>query len=520
MLSGSTNRDRSIYSLIPVFGFLLFGLIAGFAAMILLTSVHKHSHNHAEILVIAAMFIVPPFLYYNWAALRQGFSSGWTMVKNLYWYHWIFFLLFMSMQLWRKRTLDEIKQQPVDSFAAAHALMVAGAGCYLLYRLFTRKTDFLRAWFRGIPGLLMVYVLAVLTSMLWSVYWPWTLYKGCEYAVDVAALAAVVVAVRGLEDLKSLYDWMWFWIGFLLFACWLGAYFAPDVALSHLLEEGGQATGPISVQLSGVFPDVSANRVGEYSAIIAVVALVRLLPVAGIKRKMTSWYTWLFIAAFITLVFAQTRSATGGFLVAVVLIFWLSGRFKHGVAIVLLGATLLLLTGGGSVLIDYMKRGQSAQQIESLTGRIQWWELAWKKYEDAPMTGFGGYAAGRFLVMGTIGNNIASMHSDWVETLVGTGFWGVIPLLAALGMAWWYLLRFILDPDRTPEERQLALETVAVFTVASLRTIFSDDLTSHSPLQFLLPFAYVEYMRYRYAGTRLLITAPAYIGRYPGMVQH
>ncbi|HKS76291.1 MAG TPA: O-antigen ligase family protein [Terriglobales bacterium] len=516
MPSGSsTNRERSIYSVIPVFGFLLFGLFVGFAAMILLSSVHKHSHNHAEIIVIAAMFIVPPFLYYNWAALRQAFSSFWTMVKNLYWYHWVFFVLFMSMQVWRKRTLDEIKAQPVDTFAAARALMVAGVGCYLLYRLFTRKTDFLREWFSGVPGFLMLFVLAVLTSMLWSVYWPWTLYKGCEYAVDVATVAAVVVAIRNLKDLESLYDWTWFWIGMLLFTCWLGAYFAPDVALSHLLEEGGQATGPIQVQLSGVFPDLSANRVGEYSAIIAAVALVRLLPVKGYQRRMTTWYTWLFIASLITIVFAQTRSATGGFLVAVVLIFWLSGRFKHGVAIVLLGATLLLVSGGGSTLVDYMKRGQSTQQLESLTGRIQWWELAFKKYEDAPLTGFGGYAAGRFLVMGAIGNNVASMHSDWVETLVGVGFWGIVPLLFAMGTAWWYLLRFILDPERTPEERQLCLETIAVFTVASMRTIFSDDLTWHSPLQFMLPFIFVEYMRHRYGKTRLRITAPAYIGRYP-----
>jgi hypothetical protein len=101
--------------------------------------------------------------------------------------------------------------------------------------------------------------------------------------------------------------------------------------------------------------------------------------------------------------------------------------------------------------------------------------------------------------MGAIGNNIASMHSDWVETLVGCGFWGIFPLLASLIVAWWYLLRYVLDPARTPLERQLALEAIAVLMIATLRTVFSTDLTWHAPLQFWIPMGYAEYMRRRYA---------------------
>jgi hypothetical protein len=36
----------------------------------------------------------------------------------------------------------QIKSEPLDTFAAARAIMVAIAGIYLLYRMFTRKTDF------------------------------------------------------------------------------------------------------------------------------------------------------------------------------------------------------------------------------------------------------------------------------------------------------------------------------------------------------------------------------------------
>ena len=480
-------------------GFGVLGLVGGILLMTIVSFAHKHSHRYAEFALFAMFVVVPPIVYYFWTSFRQAWRGLLVMLKNLQWYHWLWLLIFLSMQTWRKRDISEIKAAPVDTFAAVRLILVTLVGCILLYRLFTRRTDFLSSWFRGIPGLMMLFVLAALTSTVWSIYWQWTLYKACEYAVDVALLAAVLAAIHSPEEFKHLFDWTWSWIGVLLGMCWLGALLWPDVALSHNLETGGSATGPIAVQLSGVFPDVSANRVGEYSAIIASVALVRLLPVKGFKRFVSTWYTWVFLAAFITMIFAQTRSATGGFLIAVFLIFLLSGRFKQGVAIVLIALTLVLITGSGGLIIDYMRRGQSAQEMEGLTGRLQWWAFAWKKYQDAPFTGFGAYAAGRFLVMGAIGNNIASMHSDWVETLVGCGFWGIFPLLAALGVAWWYLLRFVLDPARTPLERQLALEAIAVLMIATLRTVFSTDLTWHAPLQFWIPLGYAEYLRRRYA---------------------
>jgi O-antigen ligase len=505
-------------SALPMIGFALLGLVAGMVLMTLAAVAHKHSHRYAELALFAMFVIVPPIVIYFWTSFRQALRAGVVMVKSLYWYHWLWLLLFLSMEQWRKRDISEIKAAPVDTFAALRLIIVTVVGCILLVRLFTRRTEFLSSWFRGIPGLLMLFVLAALTSTLWSIYWQWTLYKACEYAVDVAMLAAVLAVVRSPEEFKNLFDWSWTWIGILLGMCWLGALLWPEIALSHNLETGGTATGPIAVQLSGVFPDVSANRVGEYSAIITAVALVRLLPVKGLKRLMTTWYTWVFLAGFITMVFAQTRSATGGFLVSVFLIFLLSGRFKHGVAVVLIALMLILVTGSGGTLIDYMRRGQSASEMEGLTGRLQWWAFAWKKFQEAPFTGFGAYAAGRFLVMGTIGNNIASMHSDWVETMVGCGFQGIIPLLAVLAVGWWYLLRFVIDPARTPLERQLALEAIAVLMVATMRTIFSTDLTWHYPIQFWVPLGYAEYLRRRYAASVRYATRPAFATSSPRSV--
>jgi O-antigen ligase len=282
------------------------------------------------------------------------------------------------------------------------------------------------------------------------------------------------------------------------------------------MEYGESGIGLIPVQLSGVFPDVSANRVGEYSALIACVALARLLPVPGWKRKLTSWYSWLFLAAFTTMIFAQTRSAILGFCVGVFFIFLFSGRVRLGTAIVVGSVMLIVITGSGHILYDYLRRGQTPAEMATLTGRLQWWEFAWKKFMDAPLTGFGAWAAGRFLVMGAIGNNIGSMHSDWVEVMVGCGFAGIIPLVAAMALGWYKLIQGVLDYALSPLERQLALEAIAVFSVVSTRTIFSTDLTWHAPLSFWIPLGFAEYLRRRYLVTETYRTYPVYASRQFG----
>ncbi len=506
----TTERTDKLFPLLVPFGFAALGLVLGLFLVTVAGVLQKHSHRYAEMIAFASFFIVPVLIAYGWTAFKQAVQTGKTLFKNLYWYHYLWALLFLSMLTWRKRDISEIRAEPVDTFAAVRLVTVTVVGSILLYRLFTRRTDWLRSWFRGIPGTLMLFVLAALCSCFWSIYWQWTLYKACEYAVDVAMLAAVLAVIQTPDEFKHLFDWTWMWYGILLGMCWLGAALWPDIALTKQMEYGESGIGLIPVQLSGVFPDVSANRVGEYSALLCCVALARLLPVKGWHRVMKSWYSWMFLASFTTMIFAQTRSAILGFGVGVFFIFLFSGRVRLGTVIVVGSVLFIVITGSGGILYDYLRRGQTPAEMATLTGRIQWWEFAWKKFTDAPLTGFGAWAAGRFLIMGAIGNNIGSMHSDWVEVLVGTGFAGIIPLVATLALGWGNLIRYVRDFSLSPLERQLALEAIGVFSVVCTRTIFSTDFTWHCPLSFWIPLGFAEYLRRRYWATETYRAYPAF----------
>src|SRR5436305_4813139 len=172
-----------------------------------------------------------------------------------------------------------------------------------------------------------------------------------------------------------------------------------------------------------------------------MVSLCVLVPLNR-QRENTSWYVFVFVASFITVIFAQTRSAVGGVGIAVFMVYLFSSRVMQGAMIVCSSFFMIIITGFGEFIFDYLKRGQSANEMASFSGRLEWWEVAMRQFANYPFTGLGMWAAARFGVLAKLGfTQTATIHSDWVEIIVGTGAWGVILVVVLLARAWWILVR-------------------------------------------------------------------------------
>lgn len=78
---------------------------------------------------------------------------------------------------------------------------------------------------------------------------------------------------------------------------------------------------------------------------------------------------------------------------------------------------------------------------------------------------------------------------------MGTGVWGLVPLLVAIIGAWWYLARFLRSSSARGLEGQLAYEAIAVLGLLTVRSIFMTLLTWHAPLHFLAILGLAEYFR-------------------------
>jgi O-antigen ligase len=444
-------------------------------------------------ITILALLAAPFALILLAVGLRRAIGLLRSLIAHLRWWHALWLLIFASALVFRVRGVNAIEQNPVDAWALYRIGLEMIVTLALFIRLALRTTPWLGSMFRGFVGALTVFGLVELASTAWSVYPAWTFYKACEYLLDIALLAAVLATIQSVESYKQFFNWTWTLYGLLLLSVWLGVVLWPQQALFGARFK----IGILGARLNGVVPAVAANDVGTFAAILALISLCRLLPIARGKTD-RAWYILLFIGSMVTLVFSQTRSAIAGFLFGFFLLLLFSKRLGLSAFLTFVVAPLLLLSSLGGLIWTFLERGQNSQQLENLSSRVQWWSFAWEKFLQRPLLGFGAYAAGRFAVLAKHGLNMTStMHSDYLEMLVGTGIWGLIPFLVALAGTWWFLMRYLRRSKVMTAEHQLAYEAVAVLGLLTVRSVVQTMLTWHPPLDYLVILGYAEFLRRR-----------------------
>jgi O-antigen ligase len=464
---------------LPVFVF-----VGGAACLALVDLSRSYGQPGAAGVVLLA-FVAICMLPVAAAQACQGFRE---LAKQLRWWHGLWLLLFVSALVFRGRELQDIKETPVDAWAAFRITLVAITGLVLFVRLVLRKTNWLPSLFQGLVGALAIYSLVCGLSTIWSVYPAWTLYKSVEYLIDVSVIAAILVAARSLSGWKSLFDWTWLMYGVILLNVWLGAILWPGLAFI----EGSDL---LPFRLAGVLPSIDQNSVGEYAAALAIVAIARLLFLSR-ERGGRAFYGGLLVFGLVTLVMSQTRSAVVGFLAGAALIFFFARRRGMLTAFIVTAVLLLCFTTAGKVVGIYWQRNERTQEMETYSGRLPHWQAALALAGKRPLTGYGAYAGGRFAVLTS--NDEAGMSSvlnSYVEVLVGTGIIGLIPLLAALIGTWWVLIRALRRAIAGSLGQQLALEALGVLALVTVRSVFTSHLVWHPALLFLVPLGYAELLR-------------------------
>jgi O-antigen ligase len=486
MKTPSSVLKVSEYADTPKLAVLAITLALGFV----LTFIVQHAGVAVALLIL---LLIPLFVFILPIALRQAIGLISALRTHLSWWHGLWLLLFLSDLTFRVRTSEAIKEASVDIWAAYRIGLVGIVAFALGVRLVLRQTAWAGSLFRGLPGVLSAYALICVISTAWSVYPAWTLYRSMEYWVDVALITAIVATVASAEMYKTLYGWTWGLYILLLLSVWAGILLWPREALEP-------SPGLLGTSLTGVLPAVASNGVGEMGAVLAIVALARLLSSSGRERN-RALYSLLLLAGLVTLGLSQTRSAIAGFLLGVALLLLFTGRVTLLVSAILAGSAVLASSGWG-LLGKYFLRGQDPELFASLSGRVGWWEFAWHEFLKNPLTGLGAYTA-RFEVLAKIGESETStVHNTYMEVIVGTGFWGLVPVLVALFATWWVLVRCLRNYFPSSQEWGMALEAVGVLAVVSVRSLFTTHLIEHPSLSFLLIVGYAELLRRQWGQRR------------------
>jgi O-antigen ligase len=448
---------------------------------LLINVLASHFATHTAALLIAA---IPLSLVILGLAIPQAMRNLAFLRSKLNHWHILWLLSYVSALVFRIREASDSRVEPLDSWTAFRIGPEVIILLVLAVSLVTRQGDWVNSLFRGLFGLLAAYCLWCGISTMWSVYPLWTFYKAGEYLLDVSLVAAIVISLSSAEDYKVFFDWTWTLFGVELVWVWTQALLWPHEAL----EDG---------RLRGVFPLTAYNAVGESGAVLAIVAFCRLMPLVP-RRFSQPWYACLFLFGVMSMLVSQTRSAIAGLVFACVLVLFFS-RGKLGTFLIVAGTAGMAFSGLGVIVRTFLQRDQNQGAFSSLTGRLDWWMYAWQQFLQHPVTGLGAYAAGKFAVMGKLGFNASSTHSDYIELLVGAGIPGLVMFLIPLIAAWFLLIRYLRDCRFSPFERQLCLESLGVLAIITVHSFFNVELTWHSPMFFLVVVGYVEFLRRRKA---------------------
>jgi len=401
------------------------------------------------------------------------------------WWQWLWLLLLCSELTFRVRTGWEIRENPIDTWAVYRVALVATTALVLAVRLALRRPAWMGSLGRGLVGALTVYAAISAASTLWSSYPAWTLYKSLEYLVDIALLAAILATIRSVEEFRSFFNWTWILCGLLVTSAWLGVLFWPTLALEP-------ENGLLAVRLLGIVPHIDYNTLGEFGAILAIVAFSRLR-VGSYRGHQRAWYCLLCAMGLVTLVLSQTRSAIGGFLLGLVLVLFFSkGKATTALAV---SVGVAVLSVGSARVWEFILRGQTEQVFESATGRLEWWNFAWHEFLHSPIMGAGAYT-GRIAVATRLGESeLPSFLNSYVEVLFGVGIVGLLPVLVAFFGTWWWLIQTLRSSSLESSRRRLAVEAIGVLSVVSVRSFITTHLISHPSLQFLVILGYAEFLR-------------------------
>jgi O-antigen ligase len=465
----------------------LIAQITGFAGLGIFSALLlSQPERHAGPFIALALAVTVALLLANvLAALRQAATIWRDLWSRMNYWHAMWVLLFLSMLIFRVRSTGQIEQSATDAWAFYRILLVSLVGTMLMVKFGIQRVS-PSAMTRGMTGIYLGYCVLGLISTLWSVFPAWTLYKSTEYLVDVLLLAAAVSAVRRKEEFRTFFDLSyWLFLGLLL-TVWAGAVFWPKLAFQP-------SRGLIHFQLFGVIPVVHTNSVGEYGAILAAISILRIY--FGRGRNQRALYLFGFAISAAAMVLSQTRSAMAGFLVALILVFYaITPKFAvAATAAAALGLSLMAATA--ALILKFFERGQSEALLASASGRLDWWQAAWKIFEQHPWVGSGSQAAARFLVLARIDSSPSNLHNSFLEALIGTGIVGLFLLLLVFLGTWGRLLRELFALRHRGLLDPLLLEAIAILSVLSVRAIFSGVLVLHAPLFFLLVVGYAELLR-------------------------
>lgn len=385
-----------------------------------------------------------------------------------------------------RRVGSEVLAQPVTmaNSVPTIVLVVAVAVSLVITGIRLRPITTAEKW-------LGAFAVTAIASAAWSVAPQLTLLRAGNLAALYVAIALLhrFDRTEGREPVSELATVVHLVV--LSSLVWVGL--SPGTALAPI----PGATIPIA-RLKGVIPYVHPNAL----AFLAVVSIVLAVAGFGFGRYGTRMgpRVLLVLAGVAVIGLTRTRSALVYLVLAaavgVVTHPALRRRIVVVVPVLLVAAVAVGQLAGGS-LTTFVARGQTSEQLGTLTGRVEEWNEAVEVFGTAPLLGNGYYAGHRFGELAlTEGEVNTTTDNAWLDVAVDLGLVGLVTLAGFVLTGGRDLVRGLRAGDRR------ARPALAVFGVCLAASFVNPSLNEAN--YWAVVFAFI-----------VMVVAPA-LERQPG----
>lgn len=309
----------------------------------------------------------------------------------------------------------------------------------------------------GPVGLWLVYGL-VSTLSCWMSPAPLNvLYWALAYLAPFPIVALVAGRPGSLGRLTELNHLTWLCATLCLVALVVLARetLADGYGAFHRMEEvGGMAMS-------------RSSGMARFAAVPAILAFVYLMKGTGGQRMLAAP---AFAGSAALIYHMQSRGAILALAGSIAFMLFFIGPTARRAALLLAVCILVLAVADalpGDALgriSEHLRRGQSDEQLTSLTGRTGTWEQGWAVFLDSPLIGFGPQADRAFLQ--------AHAHNTLLYALLCSGILGATAFVAGFVVAWRALLRQLFLSfweRRSPDV--LLLQVGGIIAFFSIRSI-------------------------------------------------
>jgi O-antigen ligase len=298
---------------------------------------------------------------------------------------------------------------------------------------------------------------------------------------------AVLSTLWSVEPLVTFLKAVQLVVAYLLVALWVrtspSAYLVDRLgwvahtillaAAAGLVLAPGRAMAPISdadptLRLGGIFPAIAPDLLGFVAVVGLLYLAARVGPSWTLGRGMRFALAITYVAVLLL-----TRARTSLVLLPMgLLVLLLQDHRRRGtlalfLPIVGVGIVCVLSLYSGQIA-HFVSRGENSQTLSTLTGRTDTWQLARTAWLKKPFTGYGFYAGHRLGRVSSI--ETQNLDNMWVETLLDTGMFGVLPLAAFVAAGGLAMKRWV---NRGSASHRLA---VSVYVVALLSSFVNPSL--------------------------------------------